>query len=288
MLNSQLTDLALPLALTQKEFLTGCRKTVEITRTGMNGYPEVFNLEVAVPQNSTKGTMYVYDGMGDYLGNGMFQNITVILEVSFYPSNLLKFRPSQLESYDSYISRQNSSILCNNNNLWNKTDSNLVNNSIDNNLLNNFISNLGNNLPNNILGNNLGNNLTNNNLGNILQGFGNPSNYGSNLSPFTSLNVFKPWDFNISYFPNGDVGLQLRIPLDALNNKTLAFEQILVDGSKLYLPYSKLRVIGTPDHKNNLFIPIKGSKLTGNVVLLVIVDMDTKDNQSSFLSFFCC
>ncbi|ELA42132.1 uncharacterized protein VICG_00773 [Vittaforma corneae ATCC 50505] len=78
--NGRPKNVVLTLYLTPEELQRGCRKIVKIVRRGKMGFEQSFELNVDVPMNAVKGTVYTFDNAGDYLGNDVFQNINILLD----------------------------------------------------------------------------------------------------------------------------------------------------------------------------------------------------------------
>lgn len=90
-----------PLFLTDLELSSGCNKEVPISRIGRDGTIETLNLNVIVPSGVTVGTVFVFDGIGDYLKNGIFQDVNIIVQKEQKGPVEFKFDQSDKESKDN-------------------------------------------------------------------------------------------------------------------------------------------------------------------------------------------
>lgn len=108
------------------------------------------------------------------------------------------------------------------------------------------------------------------------------------LPYFETLNVFNAWDYDVSIFTNGDVGIQLRCPACLLSSNTVRFSYTLSDGTAIILGARDVEAFGAVEYKERFFRPKIGSRLSGNVLLLIIADNKNQQFLSNDASYFCC
>lgn len=250
MVNGRPKNVVLTLYLTPEEFQRGCKKIVKIVRRGKMGFEQSFELEVDVPMHAVKGTVYTFDNAGDYLGNDMFQNINVMLESTDSNAQCFYGHPQQVDASTFQA--------------WKLAPYGTTEPQVS---MPQQPAMLAANDPN-------------------VSGY--PRTSSSSIPSFSQLKVFKEGEYDISYFPNGDVGVQLRFSVQSLASPFFNFKQTLADGSRLRLFARDVQTVGIPEYKPRMFTPVIGSNLTGNILLLAIGDNANAPSNRHLSSALCC
>jgi len=242
----------LSLYLTPEEFMRPGIKMVSLVRRNQYGANENRSLEIEINRDTREGDIYTFEKVGDYLDNGDYQTINVVIRQT---SNA---HPQQ--NYNTVFNAMNLPAYSNNPHqpsMPMQPSTSVQPPSYFHNAPPAPMPVVP--MPFNQLGN-------------------------SN-SPFQQLKVGRSGDSDISYLSNGDVAVQLRIGLNDFSRNDLVFRRILADGSTLKIEAIDMSVIGVPEYKPNFFRPVPGSSLTGNMHILIISDIRPSFNCSSLA---CC
>lgn len=258
--NGRPKTVVLTLYATPDEMSRGCTKLIKISRRNAYGFVEERNLEIEISRNAVAGTVYSFESAGDYLGDGQFQSINVELQ----PASGGHTSAPPLSAYNAW------SLPAYNTAGFNQSQSSFTS---------------ARPAPNHPVNTPDDPNSTWDYFKDRTSSPYAPAQHAVfTTGPFQQLKVFRSGDYDISYLPNGDVAVQLRVALTDFDHR-LVFRRILSDGTPLTIQFSDMNTIGIPEYKPRFFNRMGNSPLSGNLHLLVVSDVRREIDCSGCL---CC